>query len=65
MNFKNKSIIICGGSDGIGKSCAELFATKGGNTTLIARNKEKITSVISDLDASKPSIVRISAQRKN
>ena len=50
MNFKNKSIVICGGSDGIGKSCAELFAAKGGSTTLIARNKEKLTSVISDLD---------------
>ena len=53
MNFKNKSIVICGGSDGIGKSCAELFAAKGGSTTLIARNKEKLTSVINDLDTSK------------
>jgi 3-oxoacyl-[acyl-carrier protein] reductase len=53
MNFKNKSIVICGGSDGIGKSCAELFATKGGSTTLIARNKEKLMSVINDLDTSK------------
>tara|TARA_B000000475_G_scaffold111038_1_gene89892 strand:- start:39 stop:812 length:774 start_codon:yes stop_codon:yes gene_type:complete len=53
MNFKNKSIVICGGSDGIGKSCAKLFADKGGSTTLIARNKEKLTSVISDLDTSK------------
>ena len=53
MNFKNKSIVICGGSDGIGKSCAELFAAKGGSTTLIARNKEKLMSVINDLDTSK------------
>ena len=53
MNFKNKSIVICGGSDGIGKSCAKLFADKGGSTTLIARNKEKLTSVIGDLDTSK------------
>lgn len=53
MNFKNKSIVICGGSDGIGKSCAELFAAKGGSTTLIARNKEKLMGVINDLDTSK------------
>ena len=53
MNFKNKSIVICGGSDGIGKSCAKLFAVKGGSTILIARNKEKLKSVISDLDTSK------------
>jgi len=56
MNFKNKSIVICGGSDGIGKSCAELFAAKGGSTTLIARNKEKLTSVINDLDTSKSQV---------
>ena len=53
MSFKDKSIVICGGSDGIGKSCAKLFALKGGSTTLIARNKEKLMSVISDLDTSK------------
>ena len=53
MNFKNKSIVICGGSDGIGKSCAVLFAAKGGSTTLIARNKEKLMRVINDLDTSK------------
>ena len=53
MNFKDKSIVICGGSDGIGKSCAKLFAVKGGSTILIARNKEKLKSVISDLDTSK------------
>ena len=53
MSFKDKSIVICGGSDGIGKSCAKLFALKGGSTTLIARNKEKLMSVISDRDTSK------------
>ena len=53
MNFKNKSIVICGSSDGIGKSCAKHFAMKGANTTLIARNKKKLMNVLSDLDTSK------------
>lgn len=53
MNFKNKSIVICGSSDGIGKSCAIHFAIKGANTTLIARNKKKLMNVLSDLDTSK------------
>ena len=50
MNFKGASVVVCGGSDGIGKSCAILFANNGANVTIIARDKSKIENVINSLN---------------
>ena len=50
MNFEGKSVVVCGGSDGIGKSCATLFANNGANVTILARDKTKIDNVINDLN---------------
>ena len=52
MNFKGTSVVVCGGSDGIGKSCAILFANNGANVTIVARNRSKIENVINDLNNS-------------
>ena len=50
MNFKGASVVVCGGSDGIGKSCAILFANNGANVTIVARDKSKIENVINSLN---------------
>ena len=51
MNFKGTSVVVCGGSDGIGKSCAILFANNGANVTIVARDKSKIENVINGLNS--------------
>lgn len=55
LNFdlKNKRAVVCGGSDGIGKACAQLLAQNGADITIVARNEHKINSVIKELDSSK------------
>ena len=53
MNFKGSSVVVCGGSDGIGKSCAILFANNGANVTIVARDKSKIDNVINSLNNDK------------
>ena len=45
MNFKNKLVIITGGSSGIGAAAAEQFARKGANIVLISRRKEKLDKI--------------------
>ena len=52
MLLYNKRAVVCGGSDGIGKSCAQLLAKNGASITIIARNEAKIQSVIDELDKS-------------
>ena len=42
LSFANKHAIICGGTDGIGKSTAELLAASGCEVTLVARNQKKL-----------------------
>ena len=53
MNFKGASVVVCGGSDGIGKSCAILFANNGANVTIVARDKSKIDRLIKNIIKSK------------
>jgi 3-oxoacyl-[acyl-carrier protein] reductase len=55
LNFdlKNKRAVVCGGSDGIGRACAQLLAQNGADITIVARNEHKINSVIKELDSSK------------
>ena len=50
MNFKNKTIIITGASSGIGKSCAEIFAKKGANLVLAARQYPVLCEIVNDLE---------------
>ena len=43
--------IVCGSTAGIGKATAMLLAKKGANLTLLARNEDKLKTVISELRA--------------
>jgi 3-oxoacyl-[acyl-carrier protein] reductase len=51
VEFKNKNVLVCGGSDGIGKATAIEFAKAGANVTLVARNEAKLQSVVAELDS--------------
>ncbi len=51
MNFglENKTALVCGASQGIGKATALLLAEHGCNVILLARNKEKLLNVKEEL----------------
>jgi 3-dehydrosphinganine reductase len=46
MNYSGKTILISGGSRGIGLSIAELYASKGANITIIARDEIRIEKAL-------------------
>lgn len=49
LQLKNKNALVCGSTQGIGKAAAILLANEGANVTLLARNKEKLKSVLAEL----------------
>lgn len=49
MNIKDKVVIVTGASMGIGEATAKLFAKKGAKVALIARSKEKLDKLASQL----------------
>ena len=49
MIFKDKTVVVTGGSEGIGAATAHLFAEAGANLVLVARNKKNLESIADDL----------------
>jgi short-subunit dehydrogenase len=49
MIFKDKTVIITGGSEGVGAATAKLFADAGANLMLVARSKKNLESIAADL----------------
>jgi 3-oxoacyl-[acyl-carrier protein] reductase len=49
LNLSGKNALVCGASDGIGKAAALELARMGANVTLLARNPEKLQSVLAEL----------------
>ncbi|MEQ8207565.1 MAG: SDR family NAD(P)-dependent oxidoreductase [Woeseia sp.] len=47
--FKNKTVIITGGSAGVGAAVARLLATAGANLVLVARNKKNLEIIAEEL----------------
>ena len=50
ITLNNKNAIVCGSTQGIGKATAIELASMGANVTLIARDKNKLASIVSNLD---------------
>ncbi len=48
-SLKNKIVFITGTTSGIGKSCAEAFASKGANLILCARRRDKLIDLKKEL----------------
>ncbi len=49
MIFKDKTVIITGGSEGVGAATARLFADAGANLMLVARGKKKLEAIAAEL----------------
>ena len=49
MIFKDKTVIITGGSEGVGAATARLFAEAGANLLLVARNKKNLEAIAEEL----------------
>src|SRR5210317_1255827 len=49
MIFKDKTVIITGGSEGIGAATARLFADAGANLLLVARSKKPLEAIAAEL----------------
>jgi 3-oxoacyl-[acyl-carrier protein] reductase len=49
LNIQHKNALVCGSTQGIGLATAILLAEEGVNVTLIARNEEKLKSVLVQL----------------
>lgn len=52
LDLSQKTAIVCGSTQGIGKATAEELARLGARIILIARNEEKLKTVMSELDNS-------------
>jgi short-subunit dehydrogenase len=49
MILKDKTVVITGGSEGVGAACARLFADAGANLMLVARGKKKLEAIAEEL----------------
>lgn len=49
LELNNKNALVCGSTAGIGKATAMALAEEGVNVTLIARNEDKLQSVLAEL----------------
>jgi len=56
MSIRNQSILITGAASGIGKACAELFASEGARLVLADRNEAALQTLRASLDSSAPSV---------
>lgn len=50
LNLTNKTALVCGASQGIGKACAQQLAKLGANIVLFARNQQALEQVKAELD---------------
>jgi len=53
ISLEGKRAVVCGSTQGIGKATATELAQLGASITLVARNEEKLKSVLTELDSSK------------
>jgi 3-oxoacyl-[acyl-carrier protein] reductase len=52
LSLKNKTALVCGSTQGIGKAAAIELANMGANVILLARSEDKLKEALKDLDVS-------------
>lgn len=52
LGLEGKNVLVTGGSLGIGRACARLFAEEGANLAITARNMETLETTASEIEAS-------------
>lgn len=50
MDFEGKSIVVTGGSLGMGRACAEHFAKRGGSVLIVANDETSVAEAVSAID---------------
>ena len=53
LDLTNRNALVCGSTQGIGKASAKQLAEMGANITLVARNEDKLKTVLAELDTTK------------
>lgn len=48
-DFKDKTVIVTGGSEGVGAATARRFAEAGANLVLVARSRKNLENIASEL----------------
>ncbi len=48
LGLKGKSVLVTGGSKGIGLAIAQLFAAEGANVAICARNADQVGNVVAE-----------------
>ena len=54
INLSGRTVVITGGSSGIGLACAKLFLEAGANTAICGRDKNKLANAAEELGNSFP-----------
>ena len=54
MRFKDKVVIVTGGSKGIGEGCARVFCREGGLVSILARGAAAGNALAEELNATGP-----------
>ena len=49
-NLKNKVVFVTGATSGIGKACAEMFASMGANVLICGRRSDRLDKLANELN---------------
>jgi 3-oxoacyl-[acyl-carrier protein] reductase len=71
LGIKGRVALVCGGSSGLGKACAMLFAREGARVAISSRTPDKLAAAAADIrkvftvaaDVSKPADVKMLVQK--
>ena len=62
LSLKGNRAIVCGSTDGIGKASALMMAERGASITLVALNKDKLYTTLTELSQNMGKIILLFAQ---